>query len=75
MDSFTYILPALFGAVYTDMTIKNIPAGFTTIVILILLYVLWSFTPLPGGLKPLFCVIAGALVARHFYNMQKKKAA
>lgn len=73
IDSFTYILPALFGAVYTDMTIKNKPVGFGTIVLLIAIYVLWSFTSLNSGLKPLVCVAVGALVARFFFVRQQQK--
>lgn len=72
-SSFAYILPAVFGAVYADMSSKNLEIGAGTIVSgLVLVYLL----PKLGISKiymTLFVIAAGMLMARGVYTMKKRK--
>lgn len=71
--SFTYILPALFGAVYVEMAKKDPRTGIGTLVAGLLVIFLVAKSGISAGFSTLFVVIAGILVSRTFYVADKKK--
>jgi len=72
-SAFSYILPAVFGAVFTDMAIKNLKLGLITFVASVIVLLIVPLTPIPSGFSVLFCVIAGMLLARLLFVMEQKK--
>ncbi|WP_312060696.1 hypothetical protein [Anaerotignum sp.] len=73
-SSFTYILPALFGAIYTDIARKDIRAGISTIIMALLLMIFGGKIGIPGGVLTLVIVLGGVLITRGFFVIDKKKA-
>lgn len=71
--SFTYILPAVFGAVFTDMASKNLKTGLGVIVVAFSLIYLIRFLSLPSALGILLVVLAAMGVARIVFITEKKK--
>lgn len=71
-DAFAYILPALFASVYTDSLMKNKLTGVATLAVIVLIFAVYPGI-LPGGMKPLFCVIGGGLVAYSVFRSSQKK--
>lgn len=74
--SFSYILPALFGAVYMNLAKKNLRMGIGTLLvaIFILVAVRVLHLSIPGALVNLTVVILGMVVARVVYVMDRNKA-
>lgn len=73
IESFTYILPAVFGAVFADMASKNIKLGIGTIVAAFLIVYLVAVSGIPSALSILFVVIAGMLTARVLFVTERNK--
>ncbi|SMB90549.1 hypothetical protein SAMN00017405_1329 [Desulfonispora thiosulfatigenes DSM 11270] len=71
-ESFKYILPALFGAVYVEIMKKNFKAGLGTIVVALLLY-LASFFKINAAIMTLTIVACGMIVARIVYKLEKRE--
>ena len=71
-DSFTYMLPALFAAVYTNMAQKDKLSGGSIIILVIACFGIAKLAGIPSCRLPLFCVVSGGLGAHAIY---KKKAA
>jgi hypothetical protein len=74
-NSFTYILPALFGAIYMDIARKDIRTGICTIIGALLIMVLGGKLGVPGGVLTLVIVLSGILITRGFFVLDKNKAA
>ena len=74
-DSFTYLLPALFAAVYTNMMVKAKATGALILVCVIGCFAITTAVGIPSGITPLFCVIAGGICSHLIYKQQKKKDA
>lgn len=71
--SFTYILPAVFGAVFADMASKNLKTGIGVLIVAFgLIYVIRAIG-LPGAIGILAVVVAAMLVARIVFVTEKKK--
>ena len=70
--AFVYILPSLFAAVYTSMTLKDISQGSVILVIgLVLLLVLPMFG-VPVALNMLLLVLMGMFVSKFIYSNRHK---
>ena len=70
--AFVYILPSLFAAVYTSMTLKDISQGSVILVIgLVLLLVLPMFG-VPAALNMLLLVLMGMFVSKFIYSNRHK---
>lgn len=72
--SFAYILPALFGAIYTDIARKDLRTGISTIIMALLLMFFGGKIGIPGGVLTLAIVLGGVLITRGFFVIDKKKA-
>lgn len=75
INSFTYILPALFGAIYMDIAKKDIRTGICTIIGALLIMVLGGKLGVPGGVLTLVIVLSGILITRGFFVLDKNKVA
>ncbi len=73
-SSFSYILPALFGAIYVDQARKNLRTGVSILIAALAILVIGGKLGIQGGFLILFIIIAGILVARFFYVQDKKAA-
>lgn len=73
IDSFKYILPALFGAVYIEMSRKNFKAGILTLVLGMVLMVTANAFKFNAALMTVVVVACGILVCRILFVMDKKK--
>lgn len=68
--AFTYVLPALFGAIYADMSKKNLKTGILTLIASIILFIICpSFL---SSFKSLITVILGGVCARIIFVSEKK---
>ena len=74
-NSFTYILPALFGAIYMDIAKKDIRTGIATIIMALLVMFIGGKIGVPGGVLTLAIVLGGILITRGYFVMDKNKAA
>jgi hypothetical protein len=71
--SFTYILPAVFGAVYADLSSKHLDVGIGTFVVgMALLYMLPKLG-VNAGLITVAVIVASVLIGRICYVARKKK--
>lgn len=70
--AFVYILPSLFAAVYTSMTLKDHSQGISIVLIgLVMLFVMPMFG-IPGSLNILMLVLMGMIVSKFIYNKRHK---
>ncbi len=74
-SSFSYILPALFGAIYVDIARKDLRTGVCTIIGALVILKGGSMLGIPGGILTLGVVLAGILITRGFFVMDKNKKA
>ena len=72
-ESFAFLLPALFAAVYTNLALKDKESAAYTIVGGIFSFAVAKTLHIPGGLIPLLCVIAGGLVAQYLFKKRALK--
>ncbi|KPI56790.1 membrane protein [Clostridioides difficile] len=72
-NSFNYILPALFGAIYVDIARKDIRAGGCTIAAALAIMYFGEKVGIPGGLLTLFIVLGGILITRVFFVIDTNK--
>jgi predicted branched-subunit amino acid permease len=73
VDSFKYILPALFGAVYIEMSRKNLRAGLMTIILGVVLMVVANAIKFNAGLMTIVIVACGIIVSRILFVIDKKR--
>ena len=74
-ESFSYILPALFGAIYVDIARKDLRTGICTIAAAMLIMILGGKIGIPGGVLALLIVLSGILITRVFFVKDQKKEA
>jgi len=74
IDSFKYILPALFGAVYVEMSRKNLKAGALTLVLGVLLILLGNILKINTAYMTIVVVLCGIIVCRILYVIDKNKS-
>lgn len=74
-SSFSYILPALFGAIYVDIAKKDLRVGICTIVAGLLIMKIGGMLGVPGGVLTLCIVLGGILVTRGFFVVDRNKKA
>lgn len=74
-SSFTYILPALFGAIFVDNARKNLKAGVLTLVCGMLILYFGKMVGINSGILTLLVIIVGILISRGFFVMARNKAA
>lgn len=72
-SSFSYILPALFGAIYVDIAKKDLRTGICTIVAALAIMKFGGMLGVPGGVLTLLVVLSGILITRGFFVADKKK--
>lgn len=70
-SAFTYMLPAIFGAVYADLSSKQLKIGLLTIVFAVISF---QYIPIPGWAQTLAVVIAGIFFGNFVYELDAKKA-
>lgn len=73
--SFSYILPALFGAIYVDIARKDLRTGVCTIIAALAIMKIGGMIGIPGGILTLAIVIGGILITRAFFVVDKNKKA
>ena len=73
LDSFNYILPALFAAVYVDIARKDLRTGATGFIVGMLLMVIGTLVAAPSWLLTILIVFSGVIVNRVFYVIDRKK--
>ncbi|AKA69115.1 hypothetical protein [Clostridium scatologenes] len=73
IDSFKYILPALFGAVYIEMSRKNIKVGIGTLVVGFMLMLIGGKLKIDASFLTIIIVLSGILTARVFHILDKNK--
>ena len=69
--SFTFMLPAIFGAVYADLSSKQLRIGLLTLAFAL---VCFKYLPIPNWALTILVVIAGIVVGNFVYEMDAKKA-
>lgn len=74
-DAFSYLLPALFAAVYTNMLVKSKTTGGLIILCVIVCFFVTDLLHIPSGITPLFCVLAGGFCSHLVYQQGKKSTA
>lgn len=74
-SSFSYILPALFGAIFADQARKNLKSGLLTLVFGVAILYFGSMLGINGGILTLLVILMGILISRFFYVQGKKAAA
>lgn len=72
-ESFNYILPALFGAIYVDIARKDLRTGLCAIVAAMLIIVLGGKIGIPDGILTLLIVLSGILITRVFFVIDQNK--
>jgi len=73
--SFSYILPALFGAIYVDIARKDLRTGVCTIIAALAIMKIGGMIGIPGGILTLAIVIGGILITRAFFVVDRNKKA
>ncbi len=73
--SFSYILPALFGAIYVDIARKDLRTGVCTIIAALVIMKVGKMIGIPGGILTLAIVIGGILITRGFFVVDRNKKA
>lgn len=72
-DSFTYILPALFGAIFADTAKKDLKVGALTLICGIAIMYFGKLLGINGGILTLLIIIVGILIARAFFVARRNK--
>lgn len=73
-SSFTYILPAVFGAVYADLCAKSLDVGLGTIVLAVIIVYFGTMLKVNTGYQTILVIAAAMMVSRVSYLKIKKKA-
>ena len=73
-DSFVFILPAMYGAVYIDTMQSDFKVGLLTLIAGAFFRVALPQMGIPSAVVCLFCVLAGILNAHLIYKSNEKKA-
>jgi hypothetical protein len=68
--AFVFMLPAIFGAVYADLSSKNVLMGLFTILLALGCFM---FLPIPGWAQTLVIVIGGIVIGNFAYEMEKNR--
>ena len=71
--AFSYIAPAIFGAIVVDYAMKNLKANLPLILSGFLVYIALKAAGLPTVWITLLVVITGMLVSRGVFTLQSKK--
>ena len=74
MKAFGYVLPAVLGAVYASLAIKNLAIGAVVIVASFAGKMLFPLFGIPSGLVMLLNIFIAVLIARVFFELTKKNA-
>ncbi len=72
-NSFNYILPALFGAIYVDIARKDLRTGICTIIMALFVMKVGGMIGVPGGVLTLLIVLGGVLITRGFFVVDRNK--
>lgn len=73
--SFSYILPALFGAIFVDQCRKDLKPGVCTLVAALIIMTFGSKLGINGGILTLIVILSGILISRFFFVQRRNKAA
>ena len=69
--AFAFMLPAIFGAVYADLSSKHLRTGILTIVFAVLIFL---FVPMPGWANTIVIVVAGIVFGNLVYEIDERKS-
>ncbi len=70
---FSYILPALFAAVYTNMALKAHTQGILILIGCVVLMLILPMIGIPRGLHMLICIIGGVIISKFMHQASSKK--
>lgn len=70
---FKYILPAVFGAVYVQLSLKHLSVGAATIIIGLMVAYLFKLAGIPGYVLNVALILLGVGIARIKYTKDKAK--
>ena len=73
-NSFSYILPSLFGAIFVDNARKNLKAGILTLAAAMAILFFGSKLGINSGILTLLVVLRGILISRMFFVAARKKS-
>ena len=73
-NSFSYILPSLFGAIFVDNARKNLKAGILTLAAAMAILFFGSKLGINSGILTLLVVLCGILISRMFFVAARKKS-
>ena len=73
-DSFKYILPSVFGAVYADLSSKHLDVGLGTLICGVILVYFLPKLGVNSGFITIAVIIASILLGRVSHTNKKKKA-
>jgi hypothetical protein len=68
--AFVFMLPAVFGAVYADLSSKNVLMGLLTILFAVGCFL---YLPVPGWAQTLVIVIGSIVIANFVYELEQNK--
>jgi hypothetical protein len=68
--AFAFMLPAIFGAVYAELSSKNLLTGVLTILFAVGMFM---FVPIPGWAQTVIIVLGGIVIGNIVYEIQKNK--
>ena len=71
-SAFAFMLPAIFGAVYADLSSKQLRIGLLTLAFAIISF---RYIPIPGWAQTIAVVVAGIVSGNFVYEADAKKAA
>lgn len=71
-SAFAFMLPAIFGAVYADLSSKQLRIGLLTIVFAVISF---RYIPIPGWAQTIAVVVAGIFFGNLVYEMETRKSA
>ncbi|WP_441562267.1 hypothetical protein ACSZOP_08020 [Colibacter massiliensis] len=72
-NSFKYILPAVFGAVYVQLAGKNLNLGAAAIIVAFIIAILFKTMAFPGWLMNILIILSAMVLARIQFVWKAKK--
>lgn len=73
--SFKYILPAIFGALFVDISQKDIKLGAAALVAAFAITAAAGIIKIPSWLVGVLIIASGIMLSRFFYTLMRKSAA
>jgi hypothetical protein len=71
--SFNYILPAVFAAVFLEFSSRYLKVGLVTLAFAVIFTFVGTTIKIPGWLWSPCIIVVGVMIARFFYNLERKR--